>query len=58
METEHIPVRNWIARLRSIDTAKEHRVPVKGVDISEAAREASEEAACRFSWVVGVEVLE
>lgn len=59
METEHIPVRNWIARLRHSDgSEKEIRIPVKGVDIIEASKDASEEATCRFAWVAGVEVLE
>lgn len=58
METDHIPTRNWVARLRSIDSGKEHRVPVKGVTILEAAKEAMEEADFRFCWVVCVEVLE
>ena len=59
METEHIPVRHWIATLRRKDGGKtEFRIPIDGIDIVEASVSAKMQAEKRFSEPVKVEVLE
>lgn len=58
METEHIPSRHWIATLRRKDTGKDHRIPIDGVDLVEAAIASKMQADQRFSELIKIEVLE
>ena len=58
MESEYNIALDWTATIRRRDTNKDHRVNVRGVDITVAAIEAQMKANERFSFVVGLEVLE
>lgn len=59
METDHVPLRHWIATLRRKDGgAHEHRIPVDGIDLVDAAVSAKIQADQRFSELIKIEVLE